>query len=132
MSNEVYGFDDPDFAEENMLPEGCGYQGYEFGAGSYPDSICFGGRLYDADNYDNGMYRDPMEFIPCPMCRPKDAIADYKRQNLIECYTTRAGRIRRHSKRHASRLARSLVRDIRRNRKDGTEPWKAKAAMEGR
>jgi hypothetical protein len=32
------------------LPEGCGYRGYEFGAHSYPDSFCCGGKLCDADS----------------------------------------------------------------------------------
>jgi hypothetical protein len=52
------------------LPAGCGYQGYEFGA-SYPDSICCGGRLYDADRCDNeGNLYEPTDDIPCPMCHP--------------------------------------------------------------
>ncbi len=42
---------------------GCGYQGYEFGAGTYPDSYCLNGLLHDADSdYLND------EEIPCPMC----------------------------------------------------------------
>jgi len=51
------------------LPKGCGYQGHEFGAKSYPDSICCGGRLYDADDFD-----ELVEDTPCPSCREKDAI----------------------------------------------------------
>lgn len=35
-----------------QLPDGCGYEGSDFGA-SYPDSKCFGGRLYDLDNCDD-------------------------------------------------------------------------------
>jgi hypothetical protein len=31
----------------------CDYHGYEFGA-AYPDSVCIRGRLYDADNCDDG------------------------------------------------------------------------------
>jgi hypothetical protein len=96
-----------------MLPEGCGYQGYEFGA-SYPDSICFGGRLYDADNCDsNGNYYEPTEHIPCPMCREKDAV-DYW-----------AGRFQELPRRQAIKSAKYLVADIRNNRKNGTEPWRA-------
>lgn len=30
----------------------CNYQGYEFGAGRYPDSVCMDGRLLDADQCD--------------------------------------------------------------------------------
>jgi len=51
------------------LQKGCGYQGFEFGARSYPDSFCCGGRLYDADDIE-----EPMEEIPCPNCRENDAI----------------------------------------------------------
>lgn len=54
--------------------ESCGYQGYEFGA-SYPDSICVDGQLYDADNCDDeGNLYEPLEDVPCPMCREEDAI----------------------------------------------------------
>jgi hypothetical protein len=53
------------------LHKGCGYQGFEFGARNYPDSLCCGGRLYDVDDFD-----EPMEDIPCPNCRENDAI-DY-------------------------------------------------------
>lgn len=51
------------------LQKGCGYQGFEFGARSYPDSLCCGGRLYDTDDFN-----DPTEEIPCPNCRENDAI----------------------------------------------------------
>lgn len=97
-----------------QLPAGCGYQGYEFGA-SYPDSICYGGRLYDADNCDGeGNLYAPAEEIPCPIChrnRAMDYWTDRNRRdgtNLAE----------------AQSAARALVRDIRVNRKNGTEPWK--------
>ena len=53
------------------LPIGCGYQGCEFGAKSYLDSLCCGGRLYDTDDFV-----EPAEDIPCPNCREQDAI-DY-------------------------------------------------------
>ena len=54
----------------------CDYQGYEFGAGSYPDSVCIDGRLLDADNCDGdrNLY-DNEEDIPCPMCRQADPSA---------------------------------------------------------
>lgn len=95
-----------------QLPEGCGYQGYEFGA-SYPDSICFGGRLYDADNCDgNGNYYEPSEHVPCPMCHREKAIDYHTRQFNQGSYESRR------------KAARHLVNDIRKNRKNGTEPWK--------
>ena len=51
----------------------CKYQGYEFGAGLYPDSICIEGQLYDADDCDGkGNITIPDEDIPCPNCRPED------------------------------------------------------------
>lgn len=101
-------------SEMKILPEGCGYQGYEFGAGSYPDSICFGGKLYDADNCDsNGNYYDPMEDIPCPMCREKEAIEFWAQRN----------RSSGQNKAEALAAAKSLVADIRKNREHGTEPW---------
>lgn len=95
-----------------LLPQGCGYQGYEFGA-AYPDSICFGGRLYDADNCDNnGNYYEPSEAVPCPMCHPAEAVK----------YHTGTMNSGSYAQRRAA--ARSLVASIRRNRKNGTEPWK--------
>jgi hypothetical protein len=51
------------------LPKGCGYQGYEYGARSYPDSLCCGGRLYDADELE-----ELAEEIPCPNCREEEAV----------------------------------------------------------
>lgn len=95
------------------LPQGCGYQGYEFGAGSYPDSQCFGGRLYDMDNCDEpGTVYEPSEYIPCPICHPRKA---------VEYWT---GRFQELPKRQAIKSAKALVADIRNNRKNGTEPWK--------
>lgn len=134
MSKEFYGFDDEDFAtnpvgEPHMLPDGCGYQGYEFGAGRYPDSQCFGGRLYDMDNCDGqGMIYEPGEYFPCPMCDPKGAIHWHKQDFLTQTRRNKRGDLSmRFSKRDAARAARCLVRDIRRNRKNGTEPWKVAA-----
>lgn len=97
-----------------MLPAGCGYQGYEFGA-SYPDSECFGGRLYDMDNCDgDGNVYEPAEHIPCPMCHPRLAVRYWTEQNEL------GG----NPQAEALAAAKSLVADIRRNRKNGTEPWK--------
>lgn len=130
MSTEFYGFDDEDFAtnpvgEPHMLPSGCGYQGYEFGAGRYPDSQCFGGRLYDMDDCDGeGMIYEPGEYVPCPMCDPKGAIRRHKQDFLTQTRRASNGRLSmKFSKRDSARAARSLVRDIRRNRKNHTEPW---------
>ena len=82
----------------------CEYQGHEFGA-HYPDSVCIDGQLFDADDCDDqGNLYEPTEFIPCPMCSPKDAIEWWK------------NRFDSPSKRKARKAARSLVADIRRNR----------------
>ena len=96
----------------------CDYQGYEFG-GSYPDSICIDGRLFDADDCDcNGNVYEPAEHIPCPMCHEGKAITYWK--NRFEC----GGE----SPEEAQKSARSLVADIRSNRTNGTEPWKQQTA----
>jgi hypothetical protein len=85
----------------------CDYQGYEFGAGSYPDSVCIDGRLYDADNCDgDGNLFDTGEDIPCPMCNPKGAVEYWTDQNRNGGGTRKA----------AAKAARSLVADIRANR----------------
>lgn len=47
----------------------CNYQGYEFGAGRYPDSYCIDGKLHDADS---DFLND--EDVPCPMCDREAAI----------------------------------------------------------
>ncbi|HGP0655562.1 TPA: hypothetical protein ACKP0Q_000749 [Stenotrophomonas maltophilia] len=47
----------------------CNYQGYEFGAGRYPDSYCVDGYLHDADSdYLND------ELRCCPICDRAGAI----------------------------------------------------------
>jgi RecJ-like exonuclease len=85
----------------------CGYQGYEFGAGSYPDSICIDGRLFDADNCDDsGNLYQSMEDVPCPICRRAEAVKYWTERN--RCGGTTAKR--------AAQAARSLVRDIRQRR----------------
>lgn len=94
-------------AVEPVVSAGCGYQGYEFGAGHYPDSICIGARLYDADYCDDdGNLYEPGEDMPCPMCKPKEAVSYWAERNR-HCGKT---------KREAAALARSLVADIRKNR----------------
>lgn len=95
----------------------CNYQGYEFGAGSYPDSVCIDGRLFDADDCDDrGNLYEPVETIPCPICQPKECIEYWAE------YHSRSGR----SEDEARQMADSLVADIRKNRENGTEPWKSK------
>lgn len=85
----------------------CDYQGYEFGAGSYPDSVCVDGQLYDADDCDNnGNLYEPAEEIPCPVCRRAEAIDWWTERN--RCSGT--------TKKQAAKAARSLVTDIRQNR----------------
>lgn len=89
------------------MPTGCGYQGYEFGAGLYPDSICADGWLFDADNcYDKGNLYKPAEDIPCPLCNRARAIAYWAERN----------RLGGASVQEARKAAVSLVTDIRRNR----------------
>ncbi len=98
----------------DQMPAGCGYQGYEFGA-QYPDSICCGGTLYDADNCDDaGSLYEPTEEIPCPMCHPKKAIRYWAERNGGGSVGLKA--------------AKSLVASIRKNRENGTEPWKREKA----
>ena len=71
----------------------CNYQGYEFGAGRYPDSVCIDGRLFDADNCDSkGNLYEPMEEIPCPMCNEAGAISDYQRLRKAGLCTRDCGR----------------------------------------
>lgn len=95
----------------------CGYQGYEFGAGTYPDSVCIDGSLHDADHCDDegNIYLNE-EDRPCPMCRPVEAVEWWTEQNAMcweddEDLDDEAG----HNKR-AMDAALSLVTDIRANR----------------
>lgn len=48
----------------------CNYEGYEFGARTYKDSICIDGWLYDTDSWNGEGYEYPQpdERIPCPNC----------------------------------------------------------------
>lgn len=99
----------------------CDYQGYEFGA-SYPDSICINGKLYDADsgnadpNGDGWLYDKPAEDIPCPMCHPR----------LAERYHAEKEELSGLAKGVALLTAKSLVKSIRDNRINHTEPWRHK------
>ena len=96
----------------DLLPDGCGYQGYEFGAANYPDSICYGGRLWDADNCNSdGNLFEPGEYIPCPMCNRNGAVDYWADRN----------RLGGTSAKEARKAARSLVDDIRANRKIAAE-----------
>lgn len=91
-----------------MGEQSCSYQGYEFGAGNYPDSYCLDGTLHDADS---DFLSD--EDRPCPMCRPLDAIAWWAEQNsaFVEGDETE-----QETEARARAHAISLVTDIRRNR----------------
>lgn len=95
----------------------CDYQGYEFGAGTYPDSVCVDGRLLDADHCDDqGNLYDNEEDIPCPMCRPDDAVEWWFERNAFFWDDDEdESDIEGHNKR-AHEAAVSLVTDIRRNR----------------
>lgn len=58
-----------------MATNGCAYQGHEFGASDYPDSVCVKGRLFDGDNCDSkGRLYEPAEYLPCPMCNREEAV----------------------------------------------------------
>lgn len=64
------------------MDNNCDYQGHEFGA-SYPDSVCIGGTLWDADSgypskqYGAWVYSSGGD-IPCPKCNP-EGNAEYYR-----------------------------------------------------
>lgn len=60
--------------EVPMLPKGCGYMGYDFGA-NYLDSACYGGVVYDLDCCDdNGNLFEPSMYVPCPLCNTVEAV----------------------------------------------------------
>jgi hypothetical protein len=63
------------------LDRNCGYQGHEFGA-TYPDSVCFNGQLFHADDCDDrGNLFEPLEHIPCPECNHA-AWLEYWRESI--------------------------------------------------
>ena len=99
----------------------CNYQGYEFGAGRYPDSVCIDGSLHDGDACDdNGNIYLNDEDVPCPLCRATDAVDWWTERNALfwddgEDMADEEGHQRR-----ARETATSLVNDIRANR--GVEP----------
>lgn len=108
---------------ENIKTKSCGYQGYEFGAG-YLDSICVDGVLFDADYCDDdGNLYDREEDVPCPQCRPSDAIKWWTRRMQNTGRTNAEARFR----------ARHLVGDIRKNRgldpSPGIDPGSEEAAL---
>lgn len=95
----------------------CDYQGYEFGAGTYPDSVCIDGRLHDADNSPGpGEVYLLDEDIPCPMCRPQDAIAWWAERNALYWDDGEDTNDEEGHNRRALETATSLVNDIRKNR----------------
>jgi hypothetical protein len=58
-----------------QLADGCGYTGRDFGA-PYPDSQCYGGRLFDMDKCDDKGNLTITGFEPlCPNCRHKEWLA---------------------------------------------------------
>lgn len=58
---------------EEKFASGCGYTGYEFGAG-YPDSTCIDGYLWDLDSCDEpGGGLTVGGDIHCPSCNPEPA-----------------------------------------------------------
>lgn len=86
----------------------CNYQGYEFGAGRYPDSYCIDGLLHDADSdYLND------ESIPCPMCSRDGAISWWTER--FSCFVE-DDETQDETDRRALEAAISLVDDIRKNR----------------
>ena len=101
--------------------ESCGYQGYEFGAGTYPDSVCIDGFLHDADHCDNdgNIYLND-EAIPCPMCDREAAIQWWFERNALSWEDSEDEDDDEGHNRRALEAATSLVDDIRRNR--GVEP----------
>lgn len=73
-------------SEVTQLPNGCGYEGNDFGA-HYPDSKCYGGRLYDLDNCDgDGNLYEPSSYIPCPECNHDEWREQFKDQIENEGY----------------------------------------------
>jgi len=110
----------------------CDYQGYEFGAGSYPDSICIDGRLHDADDAagDGQVYLQE-EDIPCPMCRPDDAIEWWFERNAFSWDDDEDENDEEGHNRRAREAAISLVTDIRRNRGVETPASAAAERKEG-
>lgn len=97
---------DPMTEELHARPS-CNYQGYEFGAGRYPDSVCIDGQLFDADDCDGqGNLYEPDEYMPCPICQPKKAVAYWAARNHY------GGA----SRQKARAAAQALVKDIREKR----------------
>ena len=114
---------------ENSTLKSCSYQGYEFGAGSYPDSVCINGSLHDADHCDaDGNVYLKEEDIPCPMCRPLDAIEWWADQNATFWDDDEDMDDEEDHQRRARETAISLVTDIRKNRGIDTDL----AALEAR
>lgn len=94
--------------------EMCNYQGYEFGAGRYPDSVCIDGKLHDADACDGeGNIYLQEEDIPCPICRPSEAIDWWAERNAL---SVRDDETDEQAEARARANAISLVNDIRANR----------------
>lgn len=92
----------------------CDYRGYEFGAGTYPDSYCVDGLLHDADS-DHAA----VESIPCPIC-DRDGAIRWWYERWKDCSKADDERSWDVINAEHQASAISLVDDIRRNR--GIEP----------
>jgi hypothetical protein len=89
----------------------CPYQGYEFGA-NYLDSVCIGGKLWDADSghgTDEGWMYDSGGEKPCPLCRFKLAVAELAKEMRDEFYN-KYKRSTRNPKWHFNEACRKLRR----------------------
>ena len=86
------------------LPDGCGYQGHEFGA-QYLDSQCFGGRLYDMDNGDGDLIFEPDEYLHCPNCRMEEWL-----ENQQEHIGSRIRHLEKSSLPHWHRVCRFVLK----------------------
>lgn len=78
------GSDDESGQEEKL---GCNYQGHEFGAHNYPDSVCIEGYLWDADSgegTDDGWMYDSGGDMPCPKCN-REKYDEYHADDPAEC-----------------------------------------------
>ena len=65
----------------------CDYRGYEYGACSYPSSVCVDGYLYDGDSDDGKGRQAPgpdQEKIPCPKCN-LELNKIYRIMKQVEC-----------------------------------------------
>ena|SRR3990170_3683498 len=80
---------EPTEGGEVKPPLGCDYQGQEFGAANYPDSVCIDGYLWDADSGnadpsgDGWIYTNGGD-IPCPKCNAEAHAEHYRYEDEAE------------------------------------------------